>query len=105
MTSRSRFKLTTMRSMTHSRHKPSWVAGCAGAVQWLAIIASLALGPPLRAIAGTIPANDAVVLAVLPTALAQQREFSRSNEPRDVGATLQLVRLYLDADADSGDAR
>jgi thioredoxin-like negative regulator of GroEL len=70
---------------------------------------SLALVPPDRAIAGTVPTDDDVVLAVLPTTLAQHREFASlrqhvTSEPRDVSATLQLVRLYLDADADSGDA-
>jgi Tfp pilus assembly protein PilF len=77
------------------------------AVKWLTVVVSLALVPPLRTAAGTIPADDAVVLAVLPTALVRHREASSgvSNPAHDVDATLRLVRLYLDADADSGDAR
>ena len=93
--------------MMYSRPESDWLAGCARAVKWLAICVSLALGPPGRAIAGTIPAADTVVLAVLPAALVQHRELLQgvSSEPRDVANTLQRVRVYLDADADSGDAR
>src|SRR5262245_24209515 len=94
---------TKVRSMMHSRRKRRG----GRAVQWLAIVMSLALAPSVRTNAGTIPANDDVLLATLPTVLVQQRESSRraANAPCDVGATLKLVRVYLDADADSCDER
>jgi thioredoxin-like negative regulator of GroEL len=82
----------------------------ARAAEWLAMLMmSLALVPLARAYAGMVPADDDVVLAVLPAALVEHREVASlrtlvSNEPRDLPATLQLVRLYLDADADTGDA-
>ena len=85
--------------MTYFRFR--WCARCAGAAKGLAIVMSLALHLP-GANAGTIPADDAVVLAVLPTAVVRHREFSSAASPRDVAATLQQVRAYLDADADSG---
>src|SRR5262245_49771074 len=106
-TSRSPVKFAKRLSMTYSRRELDLPAECGRAIKCVAIVVSLALGPPDRAIAGTIPADDAVVLAVLPTALLRHRESSSgaASEPRDAAEALQLVRVYLDADADSGDAR
>src|SRR5262245_51111576 len=96
--------------MTHFLREPSRRPRFVRAVGLLAMTMSLALAPLDRAIAGTIPANDDVVLAVLPATLVQHLEFASlrrqvASEPRDVSTALQLVRVYLDADADSGDAR
>src|SRR4029453_11872862 len=107
-TSHSQSKFAKRRSMTYFRPEPiDWLAEGARAMRSWAFVVSRTLGPPGGAIAGPTPADDAVVLAVLPTALVRHRDSSRedSSEPRDAAEALQRIRVYLDADAESGDAR